>query len=107
MDTIDKSLWAPVIDGVELLGSPADRLAQGKVANVPMLFVRHVTAFFTPCHIAACHAMPHNVIAMPRHDMSHHVMPCYAMSSHATSVRHPALRHVTLPTLQVLGMLAG
>lgn len=38
MDSIDKSLWSATVDGVELLGSPAERLAEGKVADVPMLF---------------------------------------------------------------------
>ena len=37
MDTIDKSLWAPVIDGVELTASPPDLLDAGKVARVPIL----------------------------------------------------------------------
>ena len=37
-DRVDKSLWSPAIDNVELFGSPADLLADGKVAKVPMLF---------------------------------------------------------------------
>jgi len=37
MDTIDKSLWAPVIDGVELSGIPSELMKQGKSAQVPIL----------------------------------------------------------------------
>ena len=37
-DRIDKSLWAPVIDGVELVGIPAELLKQGRLAAVPILF---------------------------------------------------------------------
>jgi len=38
MDTIDKSLWSPVIDGVVLSGTPVSLLREGKTADVPMLF---------------------------------------------------------------------
>lgn len=36
-DRIDKSLWAPVIDGVEMVGIPAELLRLGKQAPVPIL----------------------------------------------------------------------
>lgn len=36
-DTIDKSLWSPVIDGVVLHGTPVSLLREGKVANVPII----------------------------------------------------------------------
>ena len=35
---MDKSLWAPVIDGVVLTGTPVSLLREGKTANVPMMF---------------------------------------------------------------------
>ena len=37
MDSIDKSMWAPVIDGVELTDSPPALLERGAVADVPIL----------------------------------------------------------------------
>lgn len=37
-DRIDRSLWAPAVDGVELSGPPTALLKAGKVAKVPMLF---------------------------------------------------------------------
>ena len=37
MDIADKSMWAPAIDGVELTDSPAALIADGKVADVPMI----------------------------------------------------------------------
>ena len=38
MDSIDKSMWAPTVDGVELTDTPVALLERGQVAQVPMLF---------------------------------------------------------------------
>eukprot|EP00039_Didymoeca_costata_P009393 m.124252 g.124252 ORF g.124252 m.124252 type:complete len:443 (+) comp14469_c0_seq6:893-2221(+) len=38
MDTIDKALWAPVIDNVEMTCAPPECAKQGKVSKVPLLF---------------------------------------------------------------------
>jgi len=38
MDKIDRSLWSVCIDGVNLMDTPANVLAAGKAAKVPMLF---------------------------------------------------------------------
>eukprot|EP00038_Savillea_parva_P006981 m.167111 g.167111 ORF g.167111 m.167111 type:complete len:852 (-) comp12780_c0_seq1:171-2726(-) len=37
MDTIDKSLWSPVIDGVVLKGTPVSLLREGRTADVPII----------------------------------------------------------------------
>ena len=56
MDSIDKSLWSATVDGVELLGAPAEQLAKGKVADVPMLFGtnRDEGSTFTGNQTGAC-----------------------------------------------------
>ena len=36
-DSLDSSIWAPVVDGVELTASPSQLLLDGQAAPVPML----------------------------------------------------------------------